>query len=104
MDDKISQTDFACSLDSLSVSSELFTECRNCLELIKRLVGSGDETEDEERKAGSSSSFMHQGTRETGADMGSPTTWVSVPKGVSNTEVSTSQLLDWHPRAETNEC
>jgi CCR4-NOT transcriptional regulation complex NOT5 subunit len=97
MDDKVSQTDFSSSLENLSVSSELFTECRNCLELIKKLVGNGGE-----ENTSSTTSLSLGGTtlhrdriherEELQTDLGSPTAWISVPKGLPTNEVN--QILD----------
>jgi hypothetical protein len=102
MDDKISQTDFGSSLENLSISSELFTECRNCLELVKRLVGGIDEASNGGTGYGSSN-FDCQSTttldrardqedEERKTDHGSSTTWVSVPKGLPTSEVTFSSL------------
>lgn len=107
MDDKISQTDFSCSsLENMSsVSSDLSAECRNCLEIIKKLVGHAEAEEEESSNGGGDSAeseelngaFLDEkGGRtrrttipEANMDAGSyATTWISVPKGLPTAEVS----------------
>lgn len=92
MDDKISQTDFgSCSShENLSASTELFTECKNCLELIKRLVGGIDEACLEKKLAPGDMSLSREKDnrwQELETDKGARTTWISVPKGLPVTEV-----------------
>ncbi|CAL8069649.1 unnamed protein product [Orchesella dallaii] len=100
-DDKISQTDFSCSsLENMSSvsSAELSAECRNCLDIIKKLVGHADADDTE----GGCSSDCRAESEENGAfdaerrraemDGGSfATTWISVPKGLPSTEVSSKK-------------
>lgn len=86
------QTDFNSSAENLTVSSELFTECRNCLEVIKKLVSSTSIGVTEELTPPAADSDHVKGTyerklAELTADKGCPTTWISIPKGLPNSEV-----------------
>lgn len=99
-DDKISQTDFSCSsLENISSvsSSELSQECRNCLDIIKKLVGQAEtdaESEENGALSGDDETRRRQGHPRNGlegkvTDAGSyATTWISVPKGIPTNEVS----------------
>ena len=99
MDDKVSQTDFEgeSSQENISTSAELFSECRNCLEMIKKLVSSPS-SEDPSCSATAAAILVQSNGRDGAAadfsssdeqrtDAGCPTTWISVPKGLPTTEV-----------------